>query len=317
MSSDAAHSPDSGSRLAATALGRAVRATRSGLRRYPRALMDSVRKPVLPVCIPEAVESLDLSEHDLAAVWLGHGSVLVRAGGLTILMDPVFSERIGMSVGPMTFGLPRLNACPLYPEHMAPVDLILISHAHFDHLDKPTLKRLASPATTVVTARKTARLIPSGFGDVVELDWDQKLRFRGVELSSLRPAHWGARTAIDRKRGYNSYLLRTDDHGVLLAGDTAFTDAFNHLTDLTLAVMGIGAYEPWQHAHATPEQVWRMFQATRAAHLLPVHHSTFPLGDEHIDEPMRRLLAAAADNQHRVVVARPGEIWTRRSGSAA
>jgi L-ascorbate metabolism protein UlaG (beta-lactamase superfamily) len=294
------------------ALGRLLKATRSGMRRYPRALLESVRQPWQVGGVPAAVEALDLTEHDLAAVWLGHGSVLVRVGGVSILMDPVLSERIGMSLGSMTFGLPRLNACPLYPEHLAPVDLILISHAHFDHLDKPTLKRLVSPATTVVTARRTAGLIPKGFGDVIELDWDQKLRFRGVELSSLRPVHWGARTALDRKRGYNSYLLRTDDHGVLLAGDTAFTDAFNHLTDLTLAVMGIGAYEPWQHAHATPEQVWEMFRATRAAHLLPVHHSTFPLSDEHVDEPMLRLLQAAGPDRDRVVVAQPGEVWARR-----
>jgi L-ascorbate metabolism protein UlaG (beta-lactamase superfamily) len=299
-------------RLNAAVLRRLVKAARSGMRRYPRAIVESVRQPWAPVCLPGEACTPNLTEHDLAAVWLGHGSVLVRIGGITILMDPVLSERIGMSLGSMTFGLPRLRPLPLHTEHLPPVDLVLISHAHFDHLDKPTLKRLASPATTVITARRTARLIPQGFGDVIELDWDQKFRFRGVELSSLRPVHWGARTALDRKRGYNSYLVRSDDHGVLLAGDTAFTDAFNHLTDLTLAVMGIGAYEPWQHAHATPEQVWRMFQATGAHHLLPVHHSTFPLGDEHVDEPMQRLLSAAAGEADRVVLAQPGEVWTRR-----
>jgi L-ascorbate metabolism protein UlaG (beta-lactamase superfamily) len=313
LSSDAAaHHKVPGNRAGMSALQRMIKATRSGMRRYPRAIVDSVRQPWAASAAPACADCPDLTEHDLAAMWLGHGSVLVRVGGVSILMDPVLSDRIGLSLGSMTFGLPRLNACPLYPEHLAPVDLILISHAHFDHLDKPTLKRLVSPATTVVTARKTSRLIPKGFGDVIELDWDQKFRFRGVELSSLRPVHWGARTALDRRRGYNSYLVRSDDHGVLLAGDTAFTDAFDHLSDLTLAVMGIGAYEPWQHAHATPEQVWRMFKATRAAHLLPVHHSTFPLSDEHVDEPMHRLLQAAGSEKDRVVVARPGEVWTRR-----
>jgi L-ascorbate metabolism protein UlaG (beta-lactamase superfamily) len=304
-------------RIVGTALRRLVRAARSGLRRYPRALYESVRQPYCPVNCPATVTMPDLSSHDLAAVWLGHATVLVRVGGVSILMDPVLSERIGMSVGPITFGLPRLAPTPFHPEHLGPVDLILVSHAHFDHLDKPTLKRLVSPATTVVTARRTAKLIPPGFGNVIELDWDQKLNFRGVELSSLRPVHWGARTALDRRRGYNSYLLRSDDHGVLLAGDTAFTDAFNHLTDLTLAVMGIGAYEPWQHAHATPEQVWEMFKATEARHLLPVHHSTFPLGDEHIDEPMQRLLATAGAEAQRVVIANPGQVWTMRGAESA
>jgi L-ascorbate metabolism protein UlaG (beta-lactamase superfamily) len=294
------------------ALRRMIKATRSGMRRYPRALMESVRQPFCPVTAPANIEAIAMDAHDLAAVWLGHATVLVRVGGVNILMDPVLSDRIGMSLGSMTFGLPRLKPTPAHPEHLPRIDLLLISHAHFDHLDKPTLKRLVSPATTVVTARRTARLIPRGFGEVIELDWDQRLHFRGIEVSSLRPVHWGARTALDRKRGYNSYLVRSDDHGVLLAGDTAFTEAFNHLTDLTLAVMGIGAYEPWQHAHATPEQVWDMFRATQAAHLLPVHHSTFPLGDEHVDEPMQRLLVAAGEESHRVVVATPGEIWARR-----
>ncbi len=312
MSQSPAQAAAPGSRIALTAVRRFLRATRSGFRRYPRAIVDSVRQPWCPVNLPAEVCTPNISEHDLAAVWLGHATVLVRVAGVTILMDPVLSDRIGMSLGSMTFGLPRLCPTPLHPEHLPPIDLVLISHAHFDHLDKPTLKRLASPATTVITARKTSRLIPRGFGEVIELDWDQRYRFRGVELSSLRPQHWGARTALDRKRGYNSYLLRGEDHGVLLAGDTAFTDAFNHLTDLTLAVMGIGAYDPWQNAHATPEQVWDMFKATGAQHLFPVHHSTFPLGDEHVDEPMRRLISAAGEQRERVVIARPGQVWTRR-----
>ena len=74
--------------------------------------------------------------------------------------------------------------------------------------------------------------------------------------------------------------------------------------------MGIGAYEPWEHAHATPEQTWEMFRGCGAKRLLPVHHSTFPLGDEHIDEPMERLLAAAGDEMHRILALPPGAVWT-------
>jgi L-ascorbate metabolism protein UlaG (beta-lactamase superfamily) len=197
---------------------------------------------------------------------------------------------------------------------LPPIDLILISHAHFDHLDKPTLRRLASERTTVITARKTAKLIPEGFGEVMELDWDRSLRFRGLSIEAMRPAHWGARTALDRRRGYNSYIVRDNapsrkSHGVLLAGDTAYTDAFARATDLALAVMGIGSYDPWTHAHATPEETWEMFTHTGAPRLLPVHHSTFPLGDEGIDEPMQRLLAAARGKTERVITADQGHVW--------
>jgi L-ascorbate metabolism protein UlaG (beta-lactamase superfamily) len=296
-------------RVGATSLRRVAKAARSGLKRYPSAIYSSLKNPYGSGPAPTICDLPDIGRHDLATVWLGHGSVLVRVGGQTVLMDPVLSERIGMSVGGMTFGLPRLAPVPARPEHLPPIDLILISHAHFDHLDKPTLRRLANPKTTVITARKTARLIPPGFGAVVELDWDCAARFRNLQLSAVRPEHWGARTALDRKRGYNSYILRTDDHGLLLAGDTAMTDAFDKLRDLTLAVMGIGSYEPWEHAHATPEQVWAMFRGSGAQKLLPVHHSTFPLGDEHIDEPLERLMKAADPEHERVIPAAPGQVW--------
>lgn len=300
-------------RMAMTAARRVALATRSGLRRYPKALLDSVREyaeesPVLKTA-QELAKLPDMSRHALATVWLGHATVLVRLGGLNVLMDPVLANRIGFSLGPLTLGLQRLAPAPVMPELLPPIDLILVSHAHFDHLDKPTLRRLATPATTVITAHRTRRLIPPGFRDVIELGWGGAQRFRGLHITALRPAHWGARTALDRRRGYNSYLIRTDDHNLLFAGDTALTDAFQGIKDLEVAVMGIGAYEPWDHAHATPEQTWAMFQGCGAAHLLPIHHSTFPLGDEHIDEPMERLLAAAGEECHRIIRSAPGAVW--------
>jgi L-ascorbate metabolism protein UlaG (beta-lactamase superfamily) len=305
------------SRIGTSSLRKVAQAARSGLRRYPRALWDSAAEAMRSGSIahPHNPEEgiPDLLPHRLGAVWLGHGSVLLRIGGINVLMDPVFSRRIGMSIGERTFGLARLQPVPVPAERLPSVDLILISHAHFDHLDKPTLRRLASRHTTVITARRTTRLIPSGFARVIEMDWHSEVRFKGLHLTALRPAHWGARTAVDMRRGYNSYLLRDSSHpheGVLLAGDTAYTDAFDRLDQLTLAVLGIGAYEPWEHAHATPEQVWRMFMGSGAHHLLPVHHSTFPLGDEHVDEPMQRLLRAAGERAHAIVHARPGMLWT-------
>lgn len=308
---------DRGSSSGNGRLRRAAKATRSGLKRYPRALVQSLRDPRglrahlghTPLVLP------DLSGYPLAAVWLGHASTLVRLAGMNILADPVFAHRIGLNVGGYTFGLQRHRPAPVREEGLPPIDLILISHAHFDHLDRPTLRRLASVKTTVVTARHTRGLIPEGFGHVLELDWDRALHFRGLNIEAIRPAHWGARTAIDRRRGYNSYILRDNSpsrhsRGVLLAGDTAYTDAFTRVTDLALAVMGIGSYDPWTHAHATPEETWEMFSHTGAPKLLPVHHSTFPLGDEAIDEPMERLMTRAGGSAQKVISTDQGQVWT-------
>lgn len=251
-----------------------------------------------------------LNGHALAAAWLGHASVFLRIAGLNVLVDPVFSDRIGVSLGPITIGLARLTPAPVAPGDLPPLDLVLISHAHFDHLDKPTLRQLASGRTTVITARDTGGLIPRGFREVVELDWGRSLRVGGVEVAAMQPRHWGRRLGLGRRRGYNSYVLRSGEQGVLVVGDSAFTTAFNGLGELDLAVMGIGAYDPWIHAHATPEQTWAMFRASGARRLLPVHHSTFPLGDEPPGEPLRRLLAAAGSQAHCILALPPGVLWS-------
>jgi len=295
---------------------RAWQATRSGLRRYPRALVDSAvhALPRLPHRHPAPHEHhnpLGLwHAHALSASWLGHASVLLRLAGKNILVDPVFSPRIGVSIAGRTMGLPRLAPLPRLAHDLPTIDTILLTHAHFDHLDRPTLRRLVSPRTTVITARRTARLIPRGFARVIELDWRQSIDLDGLRIDALRPRHWGARAGLDRRRGYNSYVLRdADGRGVLLAGDTAMTDAFDNLRDITLAAMGIGSYEPWAHAHATPEEAWAMFRASGAAHLLPIHHSTFELGDEPIHEPMERLNAAARAARGRIIDPILAGIW--------
>lgn len=288
--------------------------TRSGIIRYPRQLGESLRQPgVLATHALSRTHAEELlgraAMADLAALWIGHATVLMRLGRRWILTDPVFSQRVGVRVGPYTFGLGRLTAPALTPELLPPIDLVIVSHAHFDHLDAPTLRALASGGTTVVTAPRTRRLVPAGFKSVCELGWDEELDVGGVRVRAMQPSHWGARTAVDRRRGYNSYVLTDGARRVLFAGDTADTRAFAGAGPLDLAIFGIGGYEPWVHAHATPEQVWRMSEEAGAAHLLPVHHSTFPQSDEPPEEPMQRLLKAAGSASSRIVAAAPGDLW--------
>lgn len=284
------------------------RATRSGLRRYPQVVAESLttRAPGEP---SEPIDIRSLEDRPFAACWLGHAGALWRQGGSTIALDPVLSERIGVRVGKRTVGPRRLAPAPAEPDGLPRIDTLLITHAHYDHLDRPTLTALASSRTTVITARGTRRLIPRGFRRVVELDWDDELELDRVRLRAVRPNHWGARFAVDRTRGFNAYLVTSDDRRVFAAGDTAFTTAFRNLGPVDLALFGIGAYDPWEHAHATPEQAWTMFRAVRGRFLFPIHHSTFELSEEHVDEPMQRLLAAAGPEHHRIVRAGPGEIW--------
>ena len=123
---------------------------------------------------------------------------------------------------------------------------------------------------------------------------------------------WGARAAFDRRRGFNSYLIEAGPRRVLFAGDTAATDVFDRIGPVNLSIFGVGAYEPWEHAHATPEQVWRMFAHLRGNDgvLMPMHHSTFDLGEERPGEPLTRLAAAAGISWGSVVGREMGEFVT-------
>jgi len=284
--------------------------TRSGLRRYPRVLAQSVARPTLPIPAGDASDLRGLHEHDpLAAAWLGHASALLRLSGMTIAVDPVFSHRVGPKLGPFTFGPHRAVPAPVTPDLLPRLDLILITHAHFDHLDRPTLKALVSDRTTVVTARGCRRLVPRGFANVVELDYGEADDFGPINVAAIETRHWGARAVIDRNRGCNAYALTADAGRVFVSGDTALTTAFDEVRGVDLAVFSIGAYDPWEHKHATPEQVWAMFKRMGAARLLPVHHSTFELSEERAAEPMTRLLTAAGDEADRVIDAAPGALW--------
>lgn len=289
-------------------LRRAARLARSGARRYRDEFVNALRRFKAGEPFPFTYEP---AKSPLSASWLGHATVLLRIGDQWVLTDPVLSERIGIKVGPMTMGVSRLLPA-IRPDALPPLDLILLSHAHFDHLDKPTLQQLASKRTRVITAASTRALVPRGFADVRELAWDKTLDAGPLDITAIRPAHWGARTAYDRHRGFNSYLVELERgrRRVLYAGDTARTDAFSKLGGLDLSIFGIGAYDPWIHAHASPEEAWEMHRGARGEYILPMHHSTFKLSDEPVGEPMKRLLAAAGEHGERVVGRELGQMWT-------
>lgn len=245
------------------------------------------------------------------AAWLGHSTVLLKLNGFTILTDPVFSPRVGLSFGPMTLGIKRLVdvAAPL--SNLPPIDLILLSHAHMDHFDLPTLRRLENPHTQVVTATRTSDLLrPRRYAHVSELGWNESAQVGPVRVTAFEVAHWGARMRSDVFRGYNGYLLELGPYRVIFGGDTAYTDCFKRLRSsarVDLAIMPIGAYDPWIRVHCNPEQALMMANDAGAEFILPVHHQTFRLGREPQHEPIQRLLAASGSATERVCLQNIGE----------
>ncbi len=265
-----------------------------------------------PAAAPITPDISDWADRDLSAVWLGHATLLIRIGGKTILTDPVFVNRVGVGFGLFTGGPKRLVAPALSIRELPPIDLILLSHAHFDHLDRPTLARLPT-RTPIITSGHTRDLVTDiGFRRVTELRWGESLLFDTLRVTARQVRHWGARTFRDDHRGFNAYLIESTagpPRRVLYGGDTAYQDYFRDIGRVDLAILGIGGYNPWLASHANPEQAWEMANHLNADYLLPMHHSTFRLSYEPRHEPMERLLTAAGGGVDRIVVRQVGGGW--------
>jgi L-ascorbate metabolism protein UlaG (beta-lactamase superfamily) len=268
--------------------------------------LDSLSRPPPPRLKPDLSH---WNDHTLAAAWIGHATVLLRIGGLNILTDPVFSNRVGLGMGLFTLGPRRKISPALAIGELPPLDLILISHAHFDHLDRPSLSRLAKTAQVITAAGTRDLLDDLGFQRVTELRWGESLQIGPLEVRAQEVRHWGARTFFDTQRGYNGYFLKSADRRILFAGDTAYQEFFRSCGPVDLAIFDISAYDPYIQAHANPEQTWAMAGHLPADFILPVHHGTFNLSHEPMDEPLARLLAAAGPRADRIVVRDIGGMW--------
>lgn len=270
--------------------------------RIVRALSEQSKHSV--VTAPSIPNWRKWPDSGIHAAWIGHSTVLMKVNGFTIVTDPIFSERCGIRVGPMTIGIKRLVAPALDKRELPHIDLILLSHAHMDHFDIPSLRALENKRTAVVTAKSTSDLLRvRRYGSVTELGWDETTRVGPLTIRGLRVNHWGARLRTDVHRGFNGYRIESGNRRVLFGGDTADTREFRAVRRfgaVDLAIMPIGAYNPWIYAHCTPEQALTMADEAGAEHVLPVHHQTFRLGSEPYMEPIERFVNATGRNDHRV-----------------
>ncbi len=251
------------------------------------------------------------SSEGVHAAWIGHSTVLIQVDGFTILTDPVFSTRVGIKIGPFTLGIKRLVAPAVALAELPVPDLILLSHAHMDHLDRPSLRKLENRGTTVITAAGTSDLLRvKRYRAVHELRWDESRQVGPANVRAFEVNHWGARTRTDVHRGYNGYLIEAGRYRIVFGGDTAYTDLFRKIRSskpVDLAIMPIGAYDPWIRAHCNPEQALAMANHAGAEFVLPVHHRTFKLSNEPYGEPIERLMMASGSAQDRVPVREIGE----------
>ena len=264
-------------------------------RLLPRIVAETRRPVARPKFRPRPDQ---WDENSITAAWLGHSTVLLNFYGLLILTDPVLFRRVGADLRIGTIGPKRLIDPALTVRQLPRIDLVLLSHAHMDHMDLPTLRRVpkAIPAQ-VVTARATSDILRRArFGKINELAWGERETIHtlngDVHVEAFEVQHWGARWRRDRHRGYNGYVLSREGKKIIFGGDTAMTESFKGLHSrgpFELAIMPIGAYQPWVCSHCTPEQALRMANDAGAHYFLPIHHQTFCLGQEGQVEPIQRL----------------------------
>ncbi len=231
---------------------------------------------------------------ELGVTFIGHSSFFLQLGGKNVLVDPNFARWI--------FVLKRLRRPGLRLRELPPIDVVLVSHAHFDHLHRPSLRAIArltrwhsGKRPTIVVPRNVHDLVGDlGYGRVVELDWWQNVRLGHVEVTHVPSRHWGARILRDMHRGYGGYVLRASQHSLYHAGDTAYFAGFREIGERLqpqLAMLPIGAYNPasFRAVHTSPEDAVQAFVDLGARWMIPMHYGTFRLSQEPIEEPLQRL----------------------------
>ena len=234
----------------------------------------------------------------MVVTWIGHASVLVQTEGLNILTDPVWSDR----AGPLGFGPTRVAAPGVRFEDLPKIDLVLVSHNHYDHLDKATLKRLwERDRPRIVTSLGNDSVIGQTGAEATALDWGQRLTVKpGVEVVVARNHHWGSRWFTDRNRAlWSAFTLKLPGGNLFFAGDTGLGDGAWPAEaaaegPIRLALIPIGAFRfvPGQMgsgSHIGPADAVRVFDRLGGSTAIPIHWGTFRLSYEARDTPPRML----------------------------
>lgn len=283
------------------------------LRRRARQFTRLVRHSAVTPRTGKTHKPVLATDGQLGVTFIGHSSFFLQMAGQRVLVDPNFARWL--------FVLKRLRRPGLQIRDLPPIDVVLVTHAHFDHLHRPSLRSIAratrrrrgSGPIIVVPSHVHDLVADLGFSKIVELDWWQDYRHNGLSINSVPSRHWGARIIKDAHRGYGGYVLEDKHHSVYHAGDTAYFSGFREIGRKyrpDLALLPIGAYNPpaFRNVHASPEDAVRAFLDLRSRWMVPMHYGTFRLSHEPIEEPLQLLEreAEAAGVLDRVLVLEEG-----------
>jgi L-ascorbate metabolism protein UlaG (beta-lactamase superfamily) len=232
-----------------------------------------------------------ITGNQICLTWIGHASFLIQTTKHNILIDPNWANWLLV--------IRRLKHAGISLRDLPNIDLVLITHAHFDHLHRPTLRRVAEEQPIIVPQGVRDLVHNLGFEKIHELAWWDTYKTRGMEITFTPANHWGARKIIDRHRGYGGFALNWQGRTLYHAGDTAWFDGFTEIGKRLhpdIALLPIGAYEnpSSRDHHISPEQAIDAFIELKATTLIPMHFGTYRLSYEQPHEPPQRLMKAAA-----------------------
>ena len=275
---------------------------------------ERVPKKAIPVERRTTADYAAAPASGLRASWIGHASTLVEIDGRRVLTDPIWSERCSPSTlaGPKRFHPP-----PIPLEELPPIDAVVISHDHYDHLDMATVRALA--------ARGTRFAVPLGIGahlekwgvdpaTIAELDWNESTTIAGLTLTATPARHYSGRNPLHGDETlWSSWVVAGPSHRFFFSGDSGYFDTYKDIATkhgpFDLALIKIGACdETWQPIHMSPEEAVQADLDLGARLLLPVHWGTFNLAFHAWNDPAERAVAAAQKAGVAIVVPRPGEI---------
>ena len=280
--------------------------------------VDEIGRDVPPA--PHKPSPAGWSDNAVTLAWLGHATVLINFYGVRILTDPTLYPRIGVDLGLGSLGPLRLVQCALTARELPDIDLVLVSHAHFDHLDTPSLGAVRGRPAAVMGPGTSDLLPRRRYSSVRELRWNQAATIttpRGdLLVRAIEVKHWGARIRRDTWRGYTGWVVEREGGKLLIGGDTAHTPVFRdhrRFGPFDAAVMPIGAYNPWINNPCTPEQAVALADAAGARLIVPVHHQSFRLSSEPFMEPIERMQEALVREHDRLAMKDIGETVVIRS----
>ena len=232
----------------------------------------------------------DLNHAQVGLTWIGHASFLVQVAGANLLVDPNWAKWLKV--------IKRVRHPGMQIHDLPSIDLVLVTHAHFDHLDRKTLRSVAEDQPIVVPFEVGNLVHDLGFRSVHELHYWEQYENGPVKITLTPCHHWGARVLHDSHRGFGGYIIEAAGRTIYHCGDTAYFDGFKEIGErfkIDVALLPIGAYDPpsGREVHMNPEDALRAFLELGAERMVPMHYGTFRLSYEPLDEPPARLLAAA------------------------